>query len=58
MNPLPVWRGVTEGLPEVSWEAAGTPSTALRLTEILQVLNEAFDRLAAGADTPLTSEAA
>jgi len=58
MNPLPVWRGVTDSLPKASWEASGTPSSAVRLTEILQVLNEAFDRVAHGVETPLASEAA
>jgi len=58
MNPIPVWRGLTDSVPEASWEASSTPSAALRLTEILQVLNEAFDRVANAAETPLASEAA
>ena len=58
MNSLPLWRGTAECLPEISWETAFQPPTALRLTEMLQVLNDAFDRLPNPLEAPLASEAA
>jgi hypothetical protein len=56
MNSLPVWCGVNDGFCEPSWDPASA-AASLRLTEILQVLNEAFDSLAAEAVTR-NSEAA
>jgi len=58
MNSLPVWCGVNDGLGEPSWESAAAATSSLRLTEILQVLNEAFDSLATAEATARSSEAA
>jgi hypothetical protein len=57
MNSLPVWCGVNDSLSEPNWDSASA-AASLRLTEILQVLNEAFDALAVAEAATRSSEAA
>jgi hypothetical protein len=55
MNSLHVWCGVPDGQPAVAWESS---TELLRLTEMLQQLNEVFDVLAEAADATVTPDAA
>jgi hypothetical protein len=57
MNSLPVWCGVNDHLCEPSWDSTSAAGS-LRLAEILQVLNEAFDALAIAEAATRSAEAA
>lgn len=53
MNTMPVWRGIEDDGPPIVWEPVDG-IMGMRLTEMLQSLNEAFDLV----DDAATPEAA
>jgi hypothetical protein len=57
MNSLPLWCGVDDHRCEPTWDSANA-AAALRLTEMLQVLNDAFDTFVVAEAATRSSEAA